>query len=86
MSLMMVFSPVTMSAVDWVSWAVSSRLPVWGTGDFRSPATSSFIRSHTARMGLLMLVDKRRATAMEARAEAALTRMLMRMPTYVSVR
>ncbi len=86
MSLMMVFSPETISAVAWVSWAVSSRLAVWGTGDFKSPSTSSFIRWHTARMGLLMLVDSLRATAMEARAEAALTRMLMRMPTYVSVR
>ncbi len=83
---MMVFRPVTISAVAWVSSAVSSWPLVWGTGEFKSPSTSSFIRAHTARMGTLILLDSFRATTMEARMEATITRMLIRIPMYVSVR
>ena len=86
MSLMMVFSPVTISAVERVSSAVSSWPLAWGTGDSRSPSTSSFIRLAQACMGTLILLESFSATAMEARMEATITSTLIRMPTYVSVR
>ena len=83
---MMVFSPSTSSAVDRVSSAVSSRPLLWGTGDSRSPSTSSFIRSAQARMGTLILLDSFTATTMEARMEATITATLRNMPKYVSDR
>ena len=86
MSLMMVFRPVTISAVERVSSAVSSCPFVCGTGADRSPATSSFIRPAQARMGSLMLLDSFRATTMEARMEAMITSTSMAMPKYVSAR
>ena len=86
MSLMMVFRPFTISAVERVSSAVSSCPLTWGTGDSRSPSTSSFIRAAQARMGLLILLDSFRATTMEARMDAMITRILMTIPKYVSAR
>ena len=68
------------------SSAVSSRPVAWGTEDFRSPSTSSFIRSAQARMGTLMLLDSFKATTMDATIETKITRTLMRMPKYVSAR
>ncbi len=82
----MVFSPLTMSAVDRVSAAVSSCPVAWGTGESRSPSTSSFIRSAQARMGTLMLLDSFSATTMEARMETRMTITLISMPKYVSAR
>jgi hypothetical protein len=81
MSSMMVFSPAIMSAVARVSSAVSSCPRVSGTGDFRSPSTSCFIRWQQARMGTLMLLASFTATTMEARAATTLTKMLIRMLT-----
>ena len=86
MSLMMIFSPFTMSAVARVSCAVSSWPSACGTGDFRSPFTSWFIRVQQACIGVLMLPESFTATTTEARLEATTTRILMRMPIYVSVR
>ncbi len=83
---MMVFKPTTMSAVERVSSPVSSSPVAWGTGEVKSPATSSFIRSAQARMGTLILEDSFRATTMEARMEAAITARLMKMPKYVLAR
>lgn len=86
MSLMMVFSPVTISAVERVSSAVSSWPVAWGTGESRSPSTSSFIRRAQACMGTLMLLESFRATTMEAMMETATTSTLINMPKYVSAR
>ncbi len=83
---MIVFRPFTSSAVERVRTAVSSWPWVSGTGDWRSPATSSFIRSAQARMGTLMLLDSFKATTMEIRMEATITATLMIMPKYVSAR
>ena len=83
---MMVFSPSTIAAVERVSSAVSSCPAVWGTGAFRSPSTSSFIRSAQARMGTLMLLDSFKATTIDAMIETTITSTLMRMPKYVSAR
>ena len=81
MSLMMVFSPATISAVERISSAVSSWLVVFGTGDSKSPCTSCFIRLAQACMGTLILLESFRATTMEAAMEAIITRILRNIPT-----
>ena len=80
------FKPCTISAVERVSSAVSSWPVAWGTGEDRSPFTSSFIRSAQARMGTLILLDSFKATTIEARLAAMTTRTLRSIPKYVSAR
>ncbi len=86
MSLMMAFRPCIISAVERVNSAVSSRPVAWGTGEDKSPSTSSFMRSAQARIGMLMLLDSFTATIIEARLAPIITSTFRNIPTYVSVR